>query len=62
MSLTCLLESPGRFQGPLKQKEVLLGHRFPVPFSSGFWGFFFVFVVQNVAVLNMSSGGKHACM
>lgn len=53
MSLTYLLGSPGRFQGPLtrNQHKVLVGRGFPVPFSSGFflyfcflgWGFFFFF-------------------
>lgn len=43
MSLTYLLGSPGRFQGPLtrNQHKVLVGRGFPVPFSSGFLGFFF---------------------
>lgn len=43
MSLTYLLGSPGRFQGPLtrNQHKVLVGRGFPVPFSSGFFVFLF---------------------
>lgn len=63
MSLTYLLGSPGRFQGPLtrNQHKVLVGRGFPVPFSSGFFVFLFFglgfvflviwfFVAQSVVI------------